>query len=90
MSPFAVPGRWVMSDAKGGVTHMRILFLLVAALAGVSFAAVNPVAALNLSTVASGGLTTLNTMVTQALPFIVGAIGLSIGIRWMGRFFRAK
>lgn len=67
----------------------KLVAMLVAAmLVGLAFATpATPAAALDLSTVATAALADLTGIVGDALPYIAGAIGLGIVIRWARKVF---
>lgn len=70
---------------------MFLLALVASAMAVGSFAAAQattPAEAFDVSTVATQGIANLTGMVSDALPYIVAAIGLSIVFRWARRVFK--
>lgn len=68
----------------------RFLVMVVLALAvgSAALAAADPAAAVDVGSVATSALTNLSGMVTDALPYIAGAIGLGIVLRWAKRVFK--
>ena len=76
---------------EGGVNRVKRLFALVAASLVGSWAAAQattPAEALDVSQVATQGVANLTEMVSQALPYVVAAIGLGIVLRWARRIFK--
>ena len=67
-----------------------IMALVALAVGGFAFAGdvADPAGAVNATTIASSALSNLETLVTQALPYIAGAIGLGVVLSWVRRLFR--